>query len=70
MEPFILRNKQFFNLDLWERKFPNLIAGFTTKNGGKSIGDYASLNMAFHVNDQKDTVVANRNELAQNYLSH
>ncbi|CAM5720802.1 putative Laccase domain protein [Streptomyces afghaniensis 772] [Streptomyces afghaniensis] len=65
MEPFILRNKQFFNLDLWEQQFPNLIAGFTTKNGGKSKGDYASLNMAFHVNDQKDTVVANRKELAQ-----
>ncbi|MCB5235268.1 peptidoglycan editing factor PgeF [Niallia alba] len=66
MEPFTLRNKQFFNLELWEQQFPKLIAGFTTKNGGKSKGDYASLNMAFHVNDQKETVVANRIEVAQN----
>ncbi|WP_312095300.1 peptidoglycan editing factor PgeF [Niallia sp.] len=65
MEPFTLRNKQLFNLDLWEQQFPNLIAGFTTKNGGNSKGDYASLNMAFHVNDQKETVIANRKQVAQ-----
>lgn len=65
MEPFTLGNKQFFNLELWEQQFPNLLVGFTTKNGGNSKGDYASLNMAFHVNDQKEAVVANRNEVAR-----
>jgi len=68
MEPFTLQNKQFFNLDLWEQQFPNLLAGFTTKNDGKSKGDYASLNMAFHVNDQKETVIANRNEVARKLM--
>ncbi|HWJ78974.1 MAG TPA: peptidoglycan editing factor PgeF [Niallia sp.] len=64
MEPFTLKNKEYFSIDLWEKENPLLVAGFTTKNGGNSKDGLASLNMAFHVNDLKETVVENRQIVA------
>ncbi|WP_445488391.1 peptidoglycan editing factor PgeF [Niallia sp. 03133] len=65
MDPFTLKEEAFFMIDDWCRLFPNLIAGFSTKNGGKSKEDWESLNLAFHVNDANDTVSANRKILAE-----
>ena len=64
MEPFTLTSKEFFSLEGWEKNNSHLVAGFTTKNGGKSKDNLTSLNMAFHVNDAKETVVNNRQILA------
>ncbi|MFT8320766.1 MAG: peptidoglycan editing factor PgeF [Bacillus sp. (in: firmicutes)] len=64
MEPFILKEEEFFTISDWCHAYPHLKAGFTTKNGGKSSNDLASLNLAFHVNDAKETVCANRKIVA------
>ena len=42
----------------------NIIKRFTTRNGGKSSKDYNSLNLAFHVNDNKDIVLQNHKILS------
>ena len=57
-EPFILQEEEFFYIESWMNKFPELVAGFTTKNGGVSKAPYASLNIGFHVGDNKEDVVA------------
>ncbi|MGX2959176.1 peptidoglycan editing factor PgeF [Peribacillus sp. JNUCC 23] len=64
-EPFLLHEEEFFYLESWMNKFPGLVAGFTTKNGGVSKAPYASLNIGFHVGDNKEDVVANRSLLAE-----
>jgi YfiH family protein len=46
-------------------KFTNLTHGFTTKDGGKSIPPYKSLNLAFHVGDKKKHVLQNHDNLAK-----
>jgi len=64
MEPFILQDKEYFTIESWCEKHPQLTAGFSTKNGGLSEGALASLNIAFHVNDREETVRKNRQILA------
>jgi len=51
-------------LKKWEDKYPGLYAGFTTRNGGNSLGAYGTLNMGFHVHDIYENVVANRKHLS------
>lgn len=64
MEPFVLKEKEYFFLPDWVRSYPDLTVGFTTKNGGQSHEEFESLNMGFHVHDSKMTVSANRQILA------
>ena len=47
------------------KQFTNLTHGFTTKHGGKSVSPYSSLNLAFHVNDDVNTVTHNHTLLAK-----
>lgn len=49
----------------WEKQHPGLYAGFTTRNGGKSIGPYDTLNMGMHVKDTYENVIDNRTHLAK-----
>ncbi|WP_338451978.1 peptidoglycan editing factor PgeF [Niallia oryzisoli] len=65
MDPFKLESNEYFVLEDWVQRFPNLSVGFTTKNGGKSSGDFTSLNVGFHVNDCQQTVNENRLLLAE-----
>ncbi|WML49334.1 peptidoglycan editing factor PgeF [Neobacillus sp. PS3-34] len=65
MEPFILKNDSFLLIDSWMDKYPGLIAGMTTKNGGYSKNEFESFNMGFHVNDNPEAVCANRKHLAE-----
>ncbi len=44
---------------------PNVRALFTTRNGGASVGPYASLNLGDHVGDDPLNVEKNRNLLRQ-----
>lgn len=64
MEPFILQEKEYLVLADWVQKFPNLKAGFTTKNGGQSKMEFSSLNLGFHVSDSLEAVRQNRNMIA------
>jgi len=63
-EPFRLMNDLYI-LDSWMKKNSGLVAGFTTRNGGKSSEPFRSMNLAFHVNDNSDDVCENRRILAK-----
>ena len=65
MEPFILKKNEFFTIDEWSRKNPELIAGFTSKNGGFSKEEYSTMNLGLHVNDSLDAVQSNRKRIAE-----
>ncbi|MGG4470404.1 peptidoglycan editing factor PgeF [Paenibacillus alvei] len=64
MEPFLLHENEYFTIQSWCKDYPQLAAGFTTKNGGTSIGHHKGLNMAYHVNDSNEKVTANRKIVA------
>lgn len=53
----------FFRVSFLERQAP-VKAIFSTRQGGKSEGIYRSLNLGFHVGDEYDKVLANRETLA------
>lgn len=63
MEPFFLRNEQFYLIEGW--RSDSLVAGFTSKNGGESSEDFLSLNLGFHVEDNIKTVCQNRETVSQ-----
>ena len=64
MEPFKLKTEQFLEQKNWRDSTPDLIVGFTTKNGGVSKGCYSNLNCGLHVQDVKADVLENREILA------
>ncbi|MBV7503813.1 peptidoglycan editing factor PgeF [Bacillus sp. sid0103] len=65
MEPFVLKNQSLLSIENWEIKFPGLVAGMTTKHGGASKGDYETLNLGFHVGDDKNDVCNNRETISE-----
>ena len=62
-EPFVSAHDSFYIIKDWHEVIPGLVAGFSTKIGGKSTGDFDSLNTGFHVNDRLEDVIANRQKL-------
>lgn len=65
MEPFVKiqtshGRPELLKLKPWTSTFNMLNAGFSTRNGGVSKGEWSSLNSALHVNDQPQHVVLNR----------
>ncbi|WP_080846526.1 peptidoglycan editing factor PgeF [Cytobacillus gottheilii] len=64
MEPFTKQTKEYLTINHWVSDFPQLAAGFSTKNGGFSDGDFTGLNMGFHVSDDQQAVLKNREHLA------
>lgn len=64
-EPFQLKNDTHLSIARWEQLDNNLIAGFTTRNGGVSKSHYSSLNFGFHVGDEAEEVLENRSILAE-----
>ncbi|MGE8204163.1 peptidoglycan editing factor PgeF [Heyndrickxia sp. NPDC080065] len=64
IEPFQKKEEEFFIIEKWNNINSNIVAGFTTKNGGNSINDYYSLNCGFHVGDELSDVQNNRQQLA------
>jgi YfiH family protein len=64
MEPFVLKNQSFLTIENWMEKYPGLIAGMSTKQGGVSKGSFESLNLGFHVEDNVFDVCLNRQTLA------
>jgi YfiH family protein len=65
MEPFVLKNESFFSIESWIRQFPGLATGMTTKNGGASKGNYETLNLGFHVGDDRSDVCINRGKVSE-----
>jgi polyphenol oxidase len=48
-----------------QKKFPSVFAGFTAKTGGISEKPFESFNLGLHVNDNDNSVEANRKKLAE-----
>ncbi|MEH7353031.1 peptidoglycan editing factor PgeF [Neobacillus drentensis] len=65
MEPFVLKNQSYLTIENWIRQYPELISGFTTKSGGTSKGVFESLNLGFHVGDNRSNVYSNREIVAE-----
>jgi polyphenol oxidase len=63
-EPFKIKEKQYLVIDSWTKQNPELVVGFSTKNGGVSQREFQTLNMGFHVNDSLEDVRVNRQLLA------
>lgn len=64
-EPFFLgKNNNILYIDHWRQKF-NILAGFSTRNGGVSESPYNSFNFGFHVDDNPAYVLRNREILAK-----
>lgn len=67
MEPFSLKDEQFFLIQDWMDVDQKLVAGFTTKNGGQSRDEFSTFNLGFHVHDSIEAVCQNR-ELLSNLI--
>ncbi|MED0756701.1 peptidoglycan editing factor PgeF [Aneurinibacillus thermoaerophilus] len=66
MEPFVMQEKGLMlRLTGWESKWPQLVAGFSTRNGGVSRREYESLNCGLHVGDTVEHVIQNRRKLVE-----
>ncbi|MGM9986597.1 MAG: peptidoglycan editing factor PgeF [Bacillaceae bacterium] len=62
---FKREGNRILSLFPWTSKYDHLVAGFTTKNGGVSTGNFSSLNVGLHVNDEEKAVVANRKLISE-----
>lgn len=65
IEPFHIADESFYLIQHWQKINPQVVAGFTTKNGGTSSKPYKSNNFGFHVGDLEKLVVQNRKKLAR-----
>jgi polyphenol oxidase len=65
MEPFKINDTKYFAIEPWMNDNSGLMAGFSTKNGGVSQGEYSGLNFGFHVGDSPVSVKKNRELLSQ-----
>lgn len=61
---FEKQEEQYYVIPKWQELHPNMVVGFTSKNGGESKGAFQTLNTGFHVHDDEQTVVANRQMIA------
>ncbi|GHH96480.1 peptidoglycan editing factor PgeF [Neobacillus kokaensis] len=64
MEPFVRKDESYLTIESWMKQFPGLVAGITTKIGGVSKGDFETLNLGFHVDDEVNHVYLNREKVA------
>ncbi|OCA85524.1 laccase [Bacillus sp. FJAT-27225] len=64
MEPFHTNNGTLFMIEQWMERFPGLVAGFSSKNGGVSKPPFMSLNTGYHVGDDPNDVKRNREIIA------
>ncbi|MDX5475168.1 MAG: peptidoglycan editing factor PgeF [Bacillaceae bacterium] len=64
-EPFQLINSSYLTIPSWQKEGSNLVVGFTTKSGGVSHGDFSSLNLGLHVNDDESNVQKNKKYVAE-----
>jgi len=64
MEPFVLNEEKgrpaLFMLEPWVSRYDGVSAGFSSRKGGVGHAPYDTLNLAFHVGDRREDVIANR----------
>ncbi|GEN32721.1 MULTISPECIES: peptidoglycan editing factor PgeF [Aneurinibacillus] len=66
MDPFVMQEREFMlRLTDWERRWPRLVAGFSTRKGGASQEAFDSFNCGLHVGDIPEHVIENRRKLAE-----
>jgi YfiH family protein len=65
MEPFQLVEDEILLITEWQKLFPKLTAGFTTKKGGYSKQPFHTFNLGLHVNDLEESVQKNRVKLSK-----
>ncbi|HEY0829220.1 MAG TPA: peptidoglycan editing factor PgeF [Bacilli bacterium] len=69
MEPFVQYHKlgepAVFQIKRWMDQELSITAGISSRHGGTSQQEMASLNCALHVNDDANHVISNRNKLVQ-----
>lgn len=69
MEPFVRESNEgqlkLFYMDSWQKAFPKLKVGFSSRSGGISAAPFDSLNVGLHVADVKEDVLINRERLAK-----
>ena len=63
-EPFQEKHDMFLTIENWQRQFPSLLAGFSTRKEGNSQAPFKSNNLCLHVGDDENAVHANREKLA------
>lgn len=63
-EPFKLQESVMF-IEPWNSLNPNIIAGISTRNGGFSKEPFHTLNLGLHVNDTREDVIQNREQLSR-----
>jgi YfiH family protein len=68
VEPFVRENTEdqlnLFYIDSWQKSYPQLKVGFTSRSGGTSTAPFHSLNLGLHVADAEEDVISNRERLA------
>jgi YfiH family protein len=68
MEPFIISDTddglKLLHIAAWQKQFPHLEAGFSSRIGGNSEPPFDTLNCGLHVADKHDDVIINRKRLA------
>lgn len=68
MEPFIEKKQVneplLLQINKWMDAYPGISAGFSTRMGGVSLGEWNSLNCALHVQDVPEHVIENRMKIA------
>ncbi|EHS56922.1 laccase domain-containing protein, partial [Paenibacillus sp. Aloe-11] len=65
MEDGVRPVPELLYIQSWKRKVQGLTAGFTGRHGGVSEVPYDSLNCAFHVGDEPEKVIRNRQLIAE-----
>lgn len=68
METFVLKKTDqidYLTLPTWEAINNSLVVGFSTRSSGYSNGVYSSFNLALHVGDNEQNVIANRKKLTE-----
>lgn len=56
---------ELYRLGAWQRKFPGLSAGITSRIGGEGEAPYDTLNCALHVGDDPRIVIENRKKVSR-----
>ncbi|WEG11652.1 peptidoglycan editing factor PgeF [Pullulanibacillus sp. KACC 23026] len=64
-DPFFIKNEGTVSTNLYRSGGSQLVIGMTTREKGYSEPPYARYNMGFHVGDNKEHVLANRQLLAE-----
>ncbi|SDH91376.1 peptidoglycan editing factor PgeF [Alteribacillus bidgolensis] len=65
-DPFSKKSERILSVNSKPfKREPSLLAGITTRKGGEGVKPFDSLNTAFHVGDEPQTVIANRKNIGK-----